>query len=379
LLAIATLVLPLRAVAEDYAWQVRIGATHVEPNSDVLALPTGMLRIDDDLNVSADLTAMITPRFGVELYAGRFDHGLLVDVSLDDSQGIGSVDFTPVIATAQWHLLPEARVRPYVGAGVGFARFGGTGGAGFDVDDAVGPVAQLGVDVGITERLLANFAVRWMSVEADVKQAGVPLGEAEIDPYLFSVHVGWRFGRRDEPVAAAPTPAPEPAPAPAPEPAPSRAIESAPPASPTPIPADTDRDGVLDDADRCPGTAPGTRVGPQGCSCDLNVQLTFGTDSAELTADDRRLLDGAVEELQRVPFTGVIEGHTDSVGADAYNRALSERRARAVRDYLASRGLDPQRMRVVGYGETRPAGDNSTASGRAENRRVVLRRTDCAP
>jgi OOP family OmpA-OmpF porin len=74
--------------------------------------------------------------------------------------------------------------------------------------------------------------------------------------------------------------------------------------------------------------------------------------------------------------TGVIEGHTDSNGADAYNQRLSEQRAKAVRDYMVSMGIDPARLEAKGYGESQPVADNATPEGRAQNRRVVLRRTD---
>jgi outer membrane protein OmpA-like peptidoglycan-associated protein len=69
--------------------------------------------------------------------------------------------------------------------------------------------------------------------------------------------------------------------------------------------------------------------------------------------------------------TTVVEGHTDSVGTDAYNQGLSERRANAVRDVLVNQyGLAAERVNAVGYGETRPVADNSTSEGRAINRRV---------
>jgi outer membrane protein W len=72
----------------------------------------------------------------------------------------------------------------------------------------------------------------------------------------------------------------------------------------------------------------------------------------------------------------LVEGHTDSIGSDAYNMGLSDRRAKAVFDYLSSRGVDPARMSSVGYGETRPIADNATDEGRQQNRRVMLIRTD---
>ena len=174
--------------------------------------------------------------------------------------------------------------------------------------------------------------------------------------------VGWTFPQRAEPapvVAAAPPPAPAPAPPPA-------------------APADSDRDGVPDTADRCPNTPAGSRVDKQGCECDFSVGLTFMFDSAELHDEDKRVLDDLAQRLRNASLAiGKVEGHTDSIGSAAYNQALSERRAQAVVDYLASRGIDRSRATIVGLGMSQPVADNATEAGRAQNRRVVLRRTDC--
>ena len=67
-----------------------------------------------------------------------------------------------------------------------------------------------------------------------------------------------------------------------------------------------------------------------------------------------------------------IEGHTDSTGSDEHNQRLSERRAGSVKDLLASQGIDMNRMVAVGYGEQRPMVDNSSKSGRQQNRRVEI-------
>ncbi|MNJ02860.1 Outer membrane porin F precursor [compost metagenome] len=66
----------------------------------------------------------------------------------------------------------------------------------------------------------------------------------------------------------------------------------------------------------------------------------------------------------------MVEGHTDSVGPDAYNQKLSQRRADAVKQVLVQDGVEASRVSSVGYGESRPVADNSTAEGRAVNRRV---------
>jgi len=68
----------------------------------------------------------------------------------------------------------------------------------------------------------------------------------------------------------------------------------------------------------------------------------------------------------------LLEGHTDSIGAEAYNQGLSERRAKAVMQYLIKGGVDSARLSTVGYGESRPIAPNNTKEGRAKNRRVEL-------
>ena len=68
----------------------------------------------------------------------------------------------------------------------------------------------------------------------------------------------------------------------------------------------------------------------------------------------------------------VVQGHTDATGTEVHNQDLSERRAHAVVAYLTGKGIDPARTAPVGYGEGQPIGSNTTASGRAQNRRVDL-------
>jgi OOP family OmpA-OmpF porin len=145
-------------------------------------------------------------------------------------------------------------------------------------------------------------------------------------------------------------------------------------------PLDSDGDGVVDPEDRCPNTPAGERVGPFGCTCDVTVRVHFAFDSAELTPEARELLDGVAARLNELQFVGgEVAGHTDSIGDEAFNMGLSKRRAQAVLDYLESKGVAPGRMTAVGYGESKPIADNATEEGRALNRRVVIRRTDCGP
>jgi OOP family OmpA-OmpF porin len=68
----------------------------------------------------------------------------------------------------------------------------------------------------------------------------------------------------------------------------------------------------------------------------------------------------------------IAVGHTDSVGSDSYNQALSVRRAEAVKAYLISKGIEKNRVYTEGKGEKQPVADNKTAEGRAKNRRVEI-------
>jgi OmpA-OmpF porin, OOP family len=146
----------------------------------------------------------------------------------------------------------------------------------------------------------------------------------------------------------------------------------------TPPPADSDGDGVIDPNDQCPDTPKGDRVGPQGCTCDIVRQVQFKTDSADLTDEGMAVLDEVAESLTRLKFvSGTVVGHTDSTGSEAHNQALSERRAQSVVAYLEGKGIAAGRLAASGAGESEPIADNTTAEGRAQNRRVVLSRTDC--
>jgi outer membrane protein OmpA-like peptidoglycan-associated protein len=105
----------------------------------------------------------------------------------------------------------------------------------------------------------------------------------------------------------------------------------------------------------------------------LSSDILFTSGSAALApgADDK--LREVAGILQQYPRTMIeIVGHTDSVGSEASNQVLSERRAASVRDALVRYGVSPARIVTRGAGELRPIADNSTPDGRARNRRVDL-------
>jgi outer membrane protein OmpA-like peptidoglycan-associated protein len=104
-------------------------------------------------------------------------------------------------------------------------------------------------------------------------------------------------------------------------------------------------------------------------------QVKFGFNQAELSKEAKAALDefaGKLKSENRGVYVE-IQGHTDSVGADAYNESLGLERAQAVRYYLnRSAGLPLHKMEAISYGESSPVADNKTREGRSKNRRVVL-------
>jgi outer membrane protein OmpA-like peptidoglycan-associated protein len=106
--------------------------------------------------------------------------------------------------------------------------------------------------------------------------------------------------------------------------------------------------------------------------------VNFDFDRADIRPDSAPVLDEAariIVEMRSEIEQLVVEGHTDSLGTDEYNLALSIRRAEAVYRHLVNQGVPPEIMRIEGYGESQPVADNAREEGRAQNRRVELKVT----
>ena len=144
---------------------------------------------------------------------------------------------------------------------------------------------------------------------------------------------------------------------------------------------DSDGDGVDDSKDTCPGTAAGTRVDASGCPILFTPERTpvilrgvnFETGKSALKPESYTILDIVAGSLIGNPDIRIeIAGYTDNTGTAAVNNRLSQARAEAVRAYLVSKGVHLERMIARGYGLANPVATNTTAAGRAQNRRVEL-------
>lgn len=119
----------------------------------------------------------------------------------------------------------------------------------------------------------------------------------------------------------------------------------------------------------------GVTVTRRGDDIILNMpgNITFRTDSADLNSQFYKVLDGVAQVAKKYDKTIIeVAGHTDSTGTAEYNRALSQRRASSVADYLVTRGVAQARLMTAAGGEDHPIASNSTDQGRAANRRVEV-------
>ena len=223
-------------------------------------------------------------------------------------------------------------------------------GAGYEdvsakfVDNEDGGFGQYGL--GLKYKVTDNFALRAEAVDA------IKFEHADHNLfYTLGFAVG--FGERNAPVVAE---------------APAMTTTAA------PVILDDDNDGVLNDVDKCPNTPAGVVVDETGCEKviilrDLGVNFAF--DSYKITPKYLEEIKKVAEFMGENPsYRVVLEGHTDSVGAEAYNLKLSEKRANAVAKALEDLGVSASKITTIGYGEAKPIADNKTKEGRAENRRV---------
>ncbi|MEH6566727.1 MAG: OmpA family protein [Halopseudomonas sp.] len=206
----------------------------------------------------------------------------------------------------------ENNIRPYISAGLAHQELDQINST---ADDRT-TMAMAGV--GIKNYLNENFFVK-AGVDA---LYGFDHGNTE---WQAGVGLGINFGSKKEEAVVAAAPAPMPQPEPAPE--------------------------------------------MQSVRVELDVLFDFDKDT--IRPEFRQDIQSLAEFMKTYPsVTTTVEGHTDSVGSDAYNQNLSERRANAVREALVEEGVDGSRVSSAGYGEARPIADNSTDEGRAMNRRV---------
>jgi outer membrane protein OmpA-like peptidoglycan-associated protein/outer membrane protein W len=375
-------------------WVLRLRGNYLDPRSrsDALSLPTVPA-----LAVPADGTRS-NGAWGAELGAEYFFnshwsgelalnlpqvHDLTLHGTASSDGKVGSFRLMPNYLTLKYNFNPEGVWRPYAGLGLNVTHFYDQALGPLSLSRTIGgPAAQLGMDVRLTEHLSLNADVKWARLRPAIAYADAPQGQLRLDPMLYGIGIAYRFGGSPPP----PPPALPLVAAAQPE------LDSDGDGVPdsrdkcpnTPhgvavdadgCPLDSDGDGVPDYLDKCPGTPRGLKVDAEGCEVEELVLrgVNFRTNSAELLPESWPVLDSVVAVLvQRPNDKAQVHGYTDSRGADAYNLKLSQRRAAAVADYLASHGVARQALSAEGFGKASPVASNDTAEGRAANRRVTV-------
>ena len=155
----------------------------------------------------------------------------------------------------------------------------------------------------------------------------------------------------------------DPKPAPPPPPPPPPAPKPTPPPPPPPAPKPTP-----------PPPPPAPKPAPKVERTIILDDVLFDFDKSNIKTEAGAILDRLVAFMnENKDKKANLSGHTDSVGSDAYNQALSERRVGSVKDYIVKKGVDGGRVSGQGFGESKPIADNKTAEGRAKNRRVEIK------
>lgn len=292
---------------------------------------------------------------------GRFlGNHLSVDIEYDET-GAKYTDFDTVVPGAtydDWRLstigvmgryhFGNGAWKPFVMAGLGSQSHRNV------VDEGSNTVFSLGF--GLAAQVAKHFSVRGQVMWRQDNDAHSQPPTNSYNDWYYSFGMSYDFGGKTPP----PPPPPPPAAAP-------------PPPPPNP---DLDGDGVPNERDKCPNTRPGAVVDMDGCEVEAVISLEgvhFDFDKATLRPEAKVILDNAAALLQSQERVVVeVAGHTDSVGTEAYNQGLSERRANSVKDYLTSKGVKASRLTARGYGEVQPVASNDTDAGRQANRRVEL-------
>ena len=184
-----------QAAPAEGPWLVRVRAVNLDPaNKDSTGLD---LSINSKVIPELDISYFITPNIAAELI-------LTVPQKQDIRSGntrIGSLKHLPPTLTLQYHFLPEATVRPYVGAGVNYTRFSSVHFApavqtalqpGVE-KDSWGWALQAGVDFKIADNLYLNLDVKKVQIRTDISSFGAKAGTFKVDPVLVGVGLGWRF------------------------------------------------------------------------------------------------------------------------------------------------------------------------------------------
>lgn len=270
----------------------------------------------------------------------------VISQEFDAEPGGQSFEEVGVKLDALWFISRGEKFSPYVATGIGAIETSNTVSNATSVD----PAADLGLGFfyGSENGVAMRADVRHRILAIDKNVSGV--NESSFNDWQVNLGLVAPLGSAPKAVPAA-----------------------APYVEPMAKATDGDNDGVADSSDQCPNTAANATVDENGCVAFDAVVVYFASDSSVLNDNARTALDNvAADVLNQSVAIETAAGHADSSGNALSNHTLSEARVTAVINYLASKGVNTQRIKGKAQGESMPAADNSTPEGRSKNRRVEL-------
>ncbi|NOX69390.1 MAG: outer membrane beta-barrel protein [Gammaproteobacteria bacterium] len=184
---------PALRAAEAGDWLFRVGVGAVNPksnNGDIVSVDTGTTLVFNG-------TYMFNQNVGLEVLAALpFSH----DINLKGTgTKVGETKQLPPTVSLQYHFANDSAFTPYAGLGVNYTLFfddkarGPLAGSALDLDPSFGLATQVGFDYDLSDNMLVNFDIRWIDIDTDAKLDGAPLETVAIDPFVYSLTVGWKF------------------------------------------------------------------------------------------------------------------------------------------------------------------------------------------
>jgi outer membrane protein len=318
------------AVSAEGKWEVRLRGVYLEPKNDsravpALAVPRDAIHINDKWLPDLDIEYFFTPHWSTELV---LTYPQTQDVTVEKSAlggptPIGTFKHLPPILTGKYNFNPDGMFRPYFGIGVNYTLI-------WDVslnvptvgpltldNHSIGPAAQVGMDVKVKDHWFLNVDIKWAEINSDLYFKGAEVSRLQLNPWLFGVGIGYRFGGSPAPAMAPPPPPPPP-------------VAAAPPPPPPPPPP------------------------PRHVTFSADALFTF--DSAALRPEGGLALDKFASDLRGTMYNHIqVIGYTDRIGSDAYNLRLSRQRADSVKAYLVDKGgVDAGKIETEGRGKADP-------------------------
>ena len=340
----------------------------------------------DDYSFGLAVGYNVSQRWGVEFDA-RYTQTQVVLPGLDDSD----LDVWSFGLNALYHFNPKGQFVPYFLVGMGGMTFDAED---FHYDEDFMLNWGLGAKIFLSKSVALRLDARHIADLHSDRVFDHQNKSSDTDHNLIaSAGLVWQFGGvtptdapldsdgdgvtddRDKCPGTAPGIAVDAVGCPPYQPKPKAVPAPAPPPEPAPVvDGDDDGDGVPNSRDRCPNTPKGVTVDENGCAIKFTLYLEFDFDKAEIRPEYAGKLGEAADFIGKYPDAKfLLSGHTDSIGTESYNVELSKRRATAVLDYLvANFSIDKARLLARGYGEAVPVADNGSEEGRQKNRRVEI-------